>query len=115
MKSAAAIGLGIALFALCISASAVKRSPADTAAVTIGEQRTAGEMTVPVNKSQMLRVNRAFGEITVGSKDIVDVVPISKTEAYVMGKKPGSTSLAILDRRGKAIAVVDVIVSGDTE
>ena len=83
--------------------------------VTIGQRSIAGEMTVPMNKSQMLRVNREFSEITVGNKDIADVVPVSKTQAYVMGKKPGSTSIAIMDGKGNAIAVVDIVVSGDME
>jgi pilus assembly protein CpaC len=109
MRSAAILGLGAALLTLGTPISAADRT------LVIGQRSVAGQMTVPVNKSQMLRVNREFNDFTVGNRDIADVVPISKTEAYVMGKKPGTTSIAIMDSQGKAIAVVDVVVSGDME
>lgn len=114
MRGAAALVFGAAFLSasLPVAAAAARHS---TSPVILGERRTAGEMMVPVNKSQMLRVNRPFGEITVGNRDIADVVPISKTQAYVIGKKPGTTSLAMLDGQGHAIAVVDVVVSGDIE
>src|SRR5262249_54328712 len=99
LRTAGAIALGAAIL---IGSPVLAAS---NSAVTIGPRGAAGEMTIPVNKSQLLRVNREFSEITVGNKEIADVVPISKTEAYIMGKKPGSTSVAIVDGNGKAIAV----------
>jgi pilus assembly protein CpaC len=114
MASAAILVLGGAVLATNGMAFAASGKKVERP-LTIGTRNTVGEMTIPVNKSQMIRVNREFGDITVGNKEIADVVPISKTEAYVMGKKPGTTSIALMDGQGKAIAVVDVVVSGDME
>jgi pilus assembly protein CpaC len=76
--------------------------------------RTGAVMTVPVNKSQTLRVDRAIGKAVVGSSDIADVLPVSLSSVYVLGKAIGSTNLSLFDRRGELIAVVDVVVGPDT-
>ena len=74
-----------------------------------------GEVVVPVNKSQVVRFDRPFREINVGSKDIAAVVPLSRMTAVVIGKKQGSTNLTLSDASGHIIAVVDVDVTYDVE
>ena len=73
----------------------------------------AGELQVPVNKSQVLRVDRAYGKALVGNPDIADVLPLTDRSLYVLGKKIGTTSLTLYDRRNMLIAVVDVSVGPD--
>jgi pilus assembly protein CpaC len=74
-----------------------------------------GEFTVPLNKSRVLRVSRPFAELRVGNPDIADVLPLTTQNLYILGKAPGSTSLSILAPDRNPIAVIDLMVSYDTE
>nr|WP_294851150.1 type II and III secretion system protein family protein [uncultured Sphingomonas sp.] len=73
----------------------------------------AGQLDVPLNKSQVLRSDRAFAKALVGNSEIADVLPLSDRSLYVLGKKMGTTSLTLYDRRNMLIAVVDVAVGPD--
>ena len=97
------------------------QSPAATAAggvrapVRLRDQARAGELLVPLNKSQVIEVDRAFAEVSVGNSEIADVVPLTRRALYVFGKQLGTTSLTITDSGGNLIAVVDLVVSYDIE
>lgn len=73
----------------------------------------AGQLEVPLNKSQMLAVDRPFGRIMVGNEAIADVLPITGRSIYVLGRQLGTTSLTIYDKAEHVIAVVDVAVGPD--
>ena len=73
----------------------------------------AGELAVPVNKSQVLRTDRPYGKALIGNPEIADIVPLSDQSLYVLGKKTGTTSLTVYDRGNRLIAVVDVVVGPD--
>jgi pilus assembly protein CpaC len=73
----------------------------------------AGQLDVPVNKSQVLTVDRPIGKAMVGSADIADVLPITNRSLYVLGKKMGTTSLTVYDTDNRVISVVDVSVGPD--
>ena len=79
------------------------------------DARTGAVMAVPVNKSQTLRVERAIGKAVVGNDEIADVLPVSLSSVYVLGKSVGSTNLSLFDRSGGLIAVVDIVVSPDAQ
>jgi pilus assembly protein CpaC len=83
------------------------------AQVAVASGIDAGELDVPVNKSQVLRVDRVYSKALIGNPDIADIVPISGTSVYVLGKKAGTTSLTLYDRASRLIAVVDVVVGPD--
>jgi pilus assembly protein CpaC len=100
-----------ALAAAAVGAIAVAQ-PA-LAQVSLASGVDAGELDVPVNKSQVLRVDRPYSKALVGNPDIADIVPISSTSVYVLGKKTGTTSLTLYDRSNRLIAVVDVVVGPD--
>lgn len=77
-------------------------------------QSTGAIMTVPVNKSQVLKLDRAFAKAMIGNPEIADVIPMSVNSVYVLGRASGSTNLALYDRAGNLISVVDVVVGPDT-
>src|SRR5690242_11347664 len=83
------------------------------AQVAVASGINAGELDVPVNKSQVLRADRPYSKALIGNPDIADIVPISPTSVYVLGKKTGTTSLTLYDRTNRLIAVVDVVVGPD--
>src|SRR3954470_18474006 len=92
--------------ALCVACPAM-------AQVSMASGVQAGELDVPVNKSQVLRSDRPYSKALIGNPDIADIVPISDTSIYVLGKKAGTTSLTLYDRSNHLIAVVDVVVGPD--
>lgn len=104
LKRAGAIGGALAM--------ALATQPA-LAQVSLAEGVRAGELDVPVNKSQVLRADRAYAKALIGNPDIADVLPLSDTSVYVLGKKAGTTSLTLYDRSNHLIAVVDVVVGPD--
>jgi pilus assembly protein CpaC len=83
--------------------------------VRLHDQARAGELLVPLNKSQVIEVDRAFAEISVGNPEIADVTALTQRALYVFGKRLGTTSLTITDSRGAVIAIVDLVVSYDIE
>jgi pilus assembly protein CpaC len=89
--------------------------PPSTPIVNIETRQPSGQLAVPVDKSQLLHVDQQFGEISVGNKDIADVVPLSRNLIYVLGKKRGATNLTISDQRGNILSVVDVLVTFDAD
>jgi pilus assembly protein CpaC len=83
------------------------------AQVRVADGVHAGELDVPVNKSQVLKTDRPYAKALVGNQEIADIIPISDTSVYVLGKKPGTTSLTLYDRSNRLIAVLDVVVGPD--
>jgi pilus assembly protein CpaC len=76
-----------------------------------GEDR----IVVALDKSKLVHFDRAFREISVGSKDIAEVLPMSRTLIYVLGRKYGTTNLTLKGQDGDVVAVVDVVVTYDID
>jgi len=51
----------------------------------------AGEFVVPINKSQVLKVDQPFTELLIGNPEIADVVALTNQSVYVLGKQLGTT------------------------
>src|SRR3954452_18657547 len=83
------------------------------AQVTVAEGVHAGQLDVPINKSQVLRTDRPYAKALIGNPDVADILPLSDSSLYVLGKKTGTTSLTIYDRSNRLIAVLDVVVGPD--
>jgi pilus assembly protein CpaC len=94
-------------------AFAAAPAAAQIGSVSVSDGLQAGELAVPVNKSQVLRVDRPYAKALIGNPEIADVLPLSGQSLYVLGKKTGTTSLTLYDRRNSLIAVVDVVVGPD--
>src|SRR5574338_1236676 len=108
----AAKGLRYAALAAAAGAALIAAQPA-IGQVSVASGVQAGELDVPVNKSQVLRTDRAYSKALIGNPEIADIVPISDTSLYVLGKKNGTTSLTLYDRSNRLIAVLDVSVGPD--
>ncbi len=82
-------------------------------AVGNAEALHAGQLDVPVNKSQVIRASRPFVKALVGNADIADILPMTNSSLYVLGKKIGTTSLTMYDRNNNLVSVVDIAVGPD--
>ena len=104
-----------ALLGACMGAAAIVVAAPAAAQITVSpaDDVAAGELAVPLNKSQVLRTDRPFAKALIGSPEIADVLPLSDSSLYVLGKKMGTTSLTLYDRSNRLIAVVDVAVGPD--
>src|ERR1043165_7089223 len=96
-----------------VAAGVIAIAQPAAAQVSVASGINAGELDVPVNKSQVLRADRPYSKALIGNPEIADIVPISPTSVYVLGKKSGTTSLTLYDRSNRLIAVVDVVVGPD--
>jgi pilus assembly protein CpaC len=104
-----------------LGASVILAAAAFGAAVPAAAQITvsdadgvrAGELAVPLNKSQVLRSDRPYAKALIGNPEIADILPLSDRSLYVLGKKMGTTSLTLYDRNNMLIAVVDIAVGPD--
>src|SRR4051812_21794172 len=98
---------------VAVAATALIGAQPALAQVSVASGVQAGELEVPVNKSQVLRADRPYSKALIGNPEIADIVPISNTSVYVLGKKNGTTSLTLYDRSNRLIAVVDIVVGPD--
>lgn len=80
-----------------------------------GESRFAGDFEVPVNKSQILRVDKPFKDVLVGNSEIADVVPLTNRTLYILGKELGATSLSIYGPGKSLLAIVDLVVTHNVD
>jgi pilus assembly protein CpaC len=83
--------------------------------VTSADARTGAVLQVPINKSQTLRVGQSFAKAVIGNQEIADVLPLSMSSVYVLGRALGSTNLSLYDKAGRLIAVVDIVVGPDAQ
>jgi pilus assembly protein CpaC len=107
-KSLSMLALGAAL-----ATGAAMPAQAQIASLSASNVNHAGQLEVPLNKSQVLTVDRPFSKALVGNPEVADLVPMTNRSLYVLGKKPGTTSLTLYDSRNMLIAVVDVAVGPD--
>src|SRR3954465_1538430 len=98
---------------LAVAGAALVAAQPAIAQISVASGVQAGELDVPVNKSQVLRADRAYSKALLGDPGIAEIVPISSPSVYVLGKKSGTTSLTLYDRGNRLIAVVDIVVGPD--
>jgi pilus assembly protein CpaC len=104
----------VALVAVALAAvGAASPALSQVSAVSVAEGVHAGEVVVPINKSQVIRSDRPYAKALIGSPEVADVLPLTDSSLYVLGKKMGTTSLTLYDRSNMLIAVVDVVVGPD--
>lgn len=111
------IGFAIKTAALCLSAgllatTAMISAPALAQAVVTTEGKL-GRVSVALGHSQTVRLPASYSEVLVGSAEVADVLPVSDTSIYLLGKQIGTTNVAIFDGNKKMIGVLDVEVTPD--
>lgn len=110
---------GLARLSCVVTAFALLTAPALAADVEVttesGDAVHAGEFVVPLNKSQILRVDTPVNEILVGNSEIADVLALTDQSIYVLGQRIGSTNLTIYGADRQLLAIMDLVVSHDIE
>jgi len=75
----------------------------------------ASEVSLAVNKSRVITAKKPFTELAVGNPLVADVVALSSTQFYVLGKAVGSTSVIVSDKAGTVIDIFDVNIGNDID
>ena len=116
MKSTWRGAAAVVLLALSAPAAHAEDAIQGRGEVTsVSARQRAGTMLVPLNKSQVLRVDRPFRQALIGNAEIADVMPLSISSVYILGKKTGSTNLTLYDKAHNLVAVVDIVVGPDAD
>jgi pilus assembly protein CpaC len=77
-------------------------SPAHTATVT-----------VTLGKTQDVRTDQNFVDITVGDPDVADVSPLTDHSLSILGKKIGTTRVTVYNEDKKPVGIFDIEVAYD--
>ena len=89
---------------------------APAAAGALRQVQTNGgmiDLQVTVNKAETLSADQDFSEVLVGNPEIADVVALTSTSLYVLGKKIGTTGISLLSSDKRVMAVINVEVTYD--
>jgi pilus assembly protein CpaC len=107
------LGLGVVVLLAVVLAFRSTAQPAVT--VEVLAPGHAGEFIVPLNKSQILRLNVPYTDLSIGNPKIADVLPITTKQIYVLGKEVGLTNLLVYGDEGALLAVIDLVITYDVE
>ena len=75
-------------------------------------KRTATVM-VPVGKTEDMRIDAPFTDITVGDPEVADVAPLTDRSLSVLGKKIGTTRVSVYAEGKRLVGIFDVEVTYD--
>jgi pilus assembly protein CpaC len=79
----------------------------------LGNPNNVRHLVIAINKSDVIKLDTAYGDLLVGDAGTADVVPLTTTSFYILGKKVGATRISIMSSEKQLLGVVDVDVSYD--
>ena len=77
-----------------------------------GARRTV-HVTIAVGKTEDVRVDTPFSDITVGDPEVADVAPLTDHTLSILGKKIGTTRVTIYAEGKRQVGIFDIEVSYD--
>ena len=106
-----AIALGVALAAAWLLM--IGDAHAQDRVVRLGGNSRTAMVMVTIGKSQDVRTDNSFVDVTVGDPDVADVNPLTDHTLSILGKKIGTTRVSVYAEDKKLIGIFDVEVSYD--
>jgi len=104
--------LAAASAACLLSPPAIDEAQAQRLVQIAGSRRT-NVISVPVGKTEDLRIDSAFTDITVGDPDVADVTPLTDRALSILGKKIGTTRVTIYSEGKVQVGIFDIEVTYD--
>lgn len=104
-------GALVAIGAIALAMPASGYAQAQT--LVSSDSAHAGQIDVPINKSQVIKADRPFTKALIGNAEIADLLPLTNQSLYLLGKQQGTTSLTLYDAHNTLVAVIDVAVGAD--
>lgn len=116
-RAARARRLLVTLMASTVVASAWLVSPlgVDPASaqrlLQISNAKRTTTVLVPAGKTEDLRIDAPFAEITVGDPEVADVTPLTDRAISVLGRKVGTTRVTVYGENRRHIGIFDIEVT----
>jgi pilus assembly protein CpaC len=70
-------------------------------------------VTVAVGKTEDVRIDAAFTDITIGDSDVADISPLTDRTISILGKKIGTTRVTLYSEGKTQIGIFDIEVTYD--
>jgi pilus assembly protein CpaC len=106
-----------ALAAAAVASTALVAMPADEAQaqrmIQISGARRTVSVTIAVGKTEDVRVDAPFSDITVGDPEVADVAPLTDHTLSILGKRIGTTRVTVYAEGKRQIGIFDIEVSYD--
>jgi pilus assembly protein CpaC len=104
------------LLAGLIAAAFVASGPAKAqdSLIQIGAGKRTATVYVAAGKSQDVRTDEGFVDITVGDPTVADVNPLTDHSLSILGKKIGTTRVTVYGEGKKLVGIFDVEVGYET-
>jgi pilus assembly protein CpaC len=109
---AALAALTVAATALLVTPLTINEALAQRLIQISGARRTAA-ISVTVGKTEDVRIDAAFSEVTVGDPEVADVTPLTDHTLSILGRKIGTTRITVYTEGKKQVGILDVEVSYD--
>src|SRR5262245_56665656 len=77
-----------------------------------GAKRTVS-VTIAVGKTEDVRVDAPFSDVTVGDPEVADVAPLTDHTLSILGKKIGTTRVTVYAEGKRQLGIFDIEVSYD--
>ena len=98
----------VALYTVMNTAFAAQRY-----VLEFGVRDKTTELSLSINKSQIIYSPQSLDQVVIGSPEIADIKLLSSRQVLILGKKPGRTNLVFKNKKRSLIAVIDVVVGYD--
>jgi pilus assembly protein CpaC len=105
----AALTLASAAISISVGTPAISQ---DRLVMLNPSKRTA-IINIAMGKTQDVRVDGSFTDVTVGDPEVADVTPLTDHSLSILGKKIGTTRVSVYDERKHPVGLFDVEVSYD--
>ena len=105
----------IATCALGAPAASADEGGPGVSAPTVGVQREVEHRVVELTTDTALALESGspFAELSIANPAIADISTISSNSVYLLGKRPGRTTLMLMGEGGQVMSIIDVRVTPD--
>jgi pilus assembly protein CpaC len=86
-----------------------------TAAPVQATQMAVQRVDLAAGKSTVIQVDGNVADLMLGDPTIADVLPLTSTSVYVLGKKAGATTLSVYGSGRRLIAALDLNIGPDLD
>lgn len=87
--------------------------PADAQEKFINLGGAVQQVVLPPNDTITIATGKPFGDLVIGSAELIDVVPLSDKSLFIRAKKNGATNISVYGDDKKLLGVIDIRVASD--
>jgi pilus assembly protein CpaC len=81
--------------------------------IQVSAAKRTALLTVAVGKTEDVRIDAPFTDVTIGDPEVADVTPMTDRSLSILGKKIGTTRVSLYGEGKKPLGIFDIEVSYD--